>query len=100
MICVLIVEDEPLSRRALRELVEQVDWLELVGEAADGRQAVEYIDRLTPDLVFLDVHMPELSGIEVARRLDCKVDTLYKALARIYQNLRTCIREKLREGQS
>ena len=37
----------------------------------------------------------ELSGIEVARRLDCKVDTLYKALARIYQNLRTCISETL-----
>ena len=39
----------------------------------------------------------ELLGIEVARRMDCKVDTLYKSLARIYQNLRTCIREKLRE---
>ena len=42
----------------------------------------------------------ELSGIEVAQRMDCKVDTLYKSLARIYQNLRTCIREKLREGRS
>jgi len=39
----------------------------------------------------------ELSGIEVAERMGCKVDTLYKALARIYQNLRECIRENLRE---
>lgn len=39
----------------------------------------------------------ELSGIEVAQRMDCKVDSLYKALARIYQNLRVCIREKLGE---
>jgi two-component system LytT family response regulator len=66
----LVVEDEPLSRRALRSLVEEVDWLDLVGEAADGRQAVERIDALRPDLVFLDVHMPELSGIEVLSRVE------------------------------
>jgi two-component system LytT family response regulator len=66
----LIVEDEPLPRRALRALVEEVDWLDLVGEAADGRQAVERIDALHPDLVFLDVHMPELSGIEVLNRVE------------------------------
>ncbi len=66
----LIVEDEPLARRTLRELVEEVDWLELVGEASDGRQAVGLIDEQTPDLVFLDVHMPELSGIEVLNRIE------------------------------
>ena len=65
----LIVEDEPHPRRALRELVLDVDWLELVGEAADGRQAVERIDELQPDLLFLDVQMPELSGIEVLERV-------------------------------
>jgi two-component system LytT family response regulator len=66
----LVVEDEPLPRRALREMVEEIDWLELVGEASDGRQAVERIDALHPDLVFLDVHMPELSGIEVLNRVE------------------------------
>jgi two-component system LytT family response regulator len=66
----LVVEDEPLARRALRGLIEEVDWLDLVGEAADGRQAVERIDALRPDLVFLDVHMPELSGIEVLSRVE------------------------------
>ena len=65
----MIVEDEPLSRRALRGLVEEVEWLDLVGEASDGRQAVERIDELEPDLLFLDVHMPELSGIEVLERV-------------------------------
>ena len=64
----LIVEDEPLPRRALRDLVDEVDWLELVGEAANGREALERIDALHPDLVFLDVQMPEMSGIEVANR--------------------------------
>jgi two-component system LytT family response regulator len=66
----LIVEDEPLPRRALRGMVEEVDWLELVGEARDGREALARIDALRPDLVFLDVHMPELSGIEVLQRAE------------------------------
>jgi two-component system LytT family response regulator len=66
----LVVEDEPLSRRALRGLIEEADWLELVGEASDGRQAVERIEALRPDLVFLDVHMPEMSGIEVLNRVE------------------------------
>ena len=66
---VLIVEDEPLARRTLRELVAEVDWLELIGEAPDGRQAITRIEELHPDLLFLDVHMPELSGIEVLNRI-------------------------------
>lgn len=65
----LIVEDEALARRSLRFLIDQVEWLELVGEAADGRSAVRLIDEKKPDLVFLDVQMPELSGLEVLQRV-------------------------------
>jgi two-component system LytT family response regulator len=65
-----IAEDEPLAREALRQLVEQTGWLQLVGEAADGRSAVAAVERLRPDLLFLDVVMPELSGLEVLERLD------------------------------
>jgi len=64
----VVVEDEPLARAYLRELLAEDERLELVGEAADGRSAVEAIDRLAPDLVFLDVQMPELSGLEVLER--------------------------------
>jgi len=65
----VIVEDEPIARRQLRELVADVDWLEWIGEAADGRTAVELIDTARPDLVFLDIEMPELSGLDVLRRI-------------------------------
>jgi two-component system LytT family response regulator len=65
----LIVEDEPLARQALRDLVEEVDWLDLVGEAADGGSAVDAIDALKPDLVFLDVKLPEISGLDVLERI-------------------------------
>lgn len=66
---VLVVEDEPLPRRSLRRLIEDTSGLDLVGEAKDGVEAVRLIDSLTPDLVFLDVELPELSGIEVLRRV-------------------------------
>lgn len=61
----VLVEDEPHARKSLREYAEDVEWLTLVGEAADGLEAVRLIDRLEPDLVFLDVSLPELSGLEV-----------------------------------
>lgn len=65
----LVVEDEPLARRALLAFVRAVDWLESVGEAADGREAVRLIDALEPDLVFLDVRLPEWSGLDVLKRI-------------------------------
>jgi two-component system, LytTR family, response regulator len=64
----LIIEDEPLARKTLEDFAAEVSWLEIVGAAADGRTAVELIDRLKPALIFLDVQMPELSGLEVLRR--------------------------------
>ncbi|HEV2913727.1 MAG TPA: response regulator transcription factor [Pyrinomonadaceae bacterium] len=65
----LIVEDEPLSRRTLREFIADAAWVECVGEAADGRTAVELLNSLKPELVFLDVHLPEFSGLEVLERV-------------------------------
>jgi two-component system, LytTR family, response regulator len=64
-----LVEDEPLARESLRRLVGEADWLETVGEAEDGRSAVVAIDAARPDLVFLDVELPEVSGIEVLGRI-------------------------------
>ena len=65
----LIVEDEPLARRTLRDMLADVPWLECVGEAETGPQAVEMIDALRPDLVLLDIEMPELNGIQVLDRI-------------------------------
>lgn len=65
-----MVEDEPLARDALRELVSGVEWLEIVGEATDGAAAVELLEELKPELIFLDVNLPEISGLDVLDRLD------------------------------
>lgn len=61
----LIIEDEPLARQTIRDFLEGEDWLEIVGEAADGHEAVRMIDEMRPDLVFLDIRMPGLTGLQV-----------------------------------
>lgn len=65
----VMVEDEPLARLQLRDFIAAAPALELVGEAADGSEAVRMIDRLAPQLVLLDVSLPECSGLDVATRI-------------------------------
>jgi two-component system LytT family response regulator len=66
---VAVVDDEPLARRTLRVLLDPVDGVEVVGEAGNGAEAVELIRDSAPDLVFLDVQMPEMDGFEVLKAL-------------------------------
>ena len=67
MVRALIVDDEPLARRGIRQLLERSDDIEVVGECRNGRETLAALDTLAPDLVFLDVQMPELDGFEVIR---------------------------------
>ena len=66
---VLLVDDEPLARERVRKLLEKEPDIELLGECADGASAVQMIREHAPDLVFLDVQMPELDGFGVLERL-------------------------------
>jgi DNA-binding LytR/AlgR family response regulator len=65
----LLVDDEPVARKILREELQEVTDVEVVGEAENGEQALERIHALTPDLVFLDLKMPGMDGFEVVRNL-------------------------------
>ncbi len=65
----LIVDDEPIARKVLREELELIDDVEVIGEAADGAAALEKIGRQHPDLVLLDLQMPAMGGLEVVRQL-------------------------------
>ncbi|TXF98677.1 LytR/AlgR family response regulator transcription factor [Massilia arenae] len=67
---VFFAEDEPLARDVLRDAIYAHPDLRLVGEAADGASALERIGQLRPDVVFMDIQMPEMTGLEVLRRLD------------------------------
>jgi DNA-binding NarL/FixJ family response regulator len=63
------VDDQTLLRRGLRGLIEMTADIRVVAEAGDGREALEVIPRVRPDVLLLDVRMPELSGVEVLREL-------------------------------
>jgi two-component system LytT family response regulator len=68
-ISVLIADDEPVARAGLRDMLAEVDWLSVVGEADSGPAAVEAINRLRPELVFLDIQMPGFLGIDVIAKV-------------------------------
>jgi two-component system, LytTR family, response regulator len=61
----VIVDDEKLARDLLREYISQIPDIQILGEASKGKEAVEVIDKLTPDLIFLDVQMPGMNGFDV-----------------------------------
>ena len=63
-ISVVVCDDVPELRRLLRECLEHGGEMKVVGEAADGREALEVIERLQPDVVVLDLSMPQLDGLE------------------------------------
>ncbi len=69
MISVLLVDDQTLVRQGIRSLLDLSDEIRVIAEAADGAQAVEMIPQVKPDVVLLDMRMPNLSGLDVLNAL-------------------------------
>lgn len=65
---VLVADDEPAARRGVRQLLAPFDQFTVVGECRDGREVLAALDSLKPDVLFLDIQMPEVDGFEVIRR--------------------------------
>ena len=65
----VVADDEPIARAGLRDMLAEISWVKWIGDAASGPAAVDAIDRLRPDLVFLDIQMPGLLGTEVLRKI-------------------------------
>jgi two-component system, NarL family, response regulator NreC len=68
MTTIVLADDHPIVRQGISGLLESEPGFVVVGEAGDGREAVELMERLQPDIAILDLMMPELNGMEVARR--------------------------------
>jgi two-component system LytT family response regulator len=65
---VLVADDEPAARRGVRQLLAAFPEFAIVGECRDGREVLAALDTLAPDVIFLDIQMPEIDGFEVIRR--------------------------------
>jgi DNA-binding NarL/FixJ family response regulator len=72
MIRIILADDHTIMRSGLRAVLERYPDMKVVGEASDGRTAVQNVDELRPDVVIMDVAMPTLNGIEAARQISSK----------------------------
>ena len=96
---VLIADDQALMRGGFRMILDAQDDIEVVGEAIDGRDAVEQFRRLDPDVVVMDVRMPAMDGIEATRRLSA-ADSAARILILTTFDLDEFVFDALRAGAS
>ena len=68
-ITVIIADDHELFRQGTRNLIENEEDIEVVGEAVNGKEAIEMVEKLKPDIVLMDISMPEVNGIEATKRI-------------------------------
>jgi two-component system, LytTR family, response regulator len=74
----IVIDDEPAARRLMKSLLlDYKDTVEVIAEAGNGREAIERIEALKPDLIFLDIQMPDLTGFEVIEKLQHKPNIIF-----------------------
>jgi two-component system, NarL family, response regulator NreC len=97
VIRILLADDHVLVRQGFRMILSAQPDMEIVGEAGNGREAVEFAEKLKPDIVIMDVAMPELNGIEATRRLTASTPRT-RVLALSMHKDSVYVREILRSG--
>jgi DNA-binding NarL/FixJ family response regulator len=98
---VLLVDDQALIRAGFRMILEAEEDFEVVGECADGTQAIDSVKRFAPDVVLMDIRMPEMDGIEATRRIvDREGEAAVKVLMLTTFDLDEYVYDALRAGAS
>ena len=97
MIRTILVEDHHLVRKGILALLEKAGDVEVVGEAADGHQAVELAEQLVPDVVVMDIAMPRLTGIQAAEQIHALKLGIEVVVLSMYSE-ETLVRQALRSG--
>ncbi|MBN2542557.1 response regulator transcription factor [bacterium] len=96
---IVIADDHEIMREGLRNLLEEQYNMEVVGEAENGRRAVELVEELNPDVVVMDISMPDLNGIEATRQV-IKVCPGVKVVALSMHSQKRFVKEMLQAGAS
>jgi DNA-binding NarL/FixJ family response regulator len=94
---VIVADDHHLVRQGIRALLEKEDGIEVVGEAADGQEAVELVERLAPDVLVMDVAMPRMSGNQAVGRVRALGAATQVVILSMYSD-ETLVRQALRNG--
>ena len=100
MIRILLVDDQALVRAGFRMILDAEPQMEVVGEAADGHEAIDQVRALSPDVVLMDIRMPELDGLEATRRILDRNENAPKILMLTTFDLDEYVYEALRAGAS
>ena len=94
---IVLADDHPLIRQGLRTVLENQDNYRVIGEAEDGLEAIEIVERLQPDILIVDVMLPALNGLEVTRRVRSRVPKTRVLVLSMYAN-ESYVLEALRNG--
>ena len=86
---VLIADDHPRSRRGLRALLTTTPVVKVVGEAADGQEAIDLVKAYQPDVVLMDAHMPVIDGLEASRRIKLQWPQIRIVMLSVYNGHRS-----------
>lgn len=99
LIHILIVDDHPLFRSGLDQAIQYEDDMKVIGQSADGQQAIKDFDKLKPDVVLLDVNLPEMNGLQVAKQLKSRRDDIGIIILTAYHDVEQVI-HAIRAGAS
>ena len=94
---VLLADDHEIMRNGLRSLLEKNPEIEVIAEASNGRETIELTKKLNPDIVILDISMPELNGVEAARQIK-KIDPTIKIVILSVHSDKRYVKEMLKIG--
>ncbi|HSD62848.1 MAG TPA: response regulator transcription factor [Ignavibacteriaceae bacterium] len=98
-ITVVLVDDHKLVRAGIRSLLESSDEIVVVGEASNGREALSLANQLNPNIIFLDLAMPELNGLETAEKLNHELPSIKSVILSMYTDTEYII-QALKSGAS